>query len=119
MSVNPEDIHEAAKKAVQATDYLDVLYRIGPIIAIGGIVAMITHLHQIVEQKTWLRRIFTALSVVGVGCVAGGIVVLALPLFWPNPSAEVDILASAVAGSAGQKGFDVIMEKIFHRVTVE
>lgn len=111
------DTSETTRITREAADYLTILIRIGPIIAVGGVVAVITHIHQIIEQSTVLKKILTGLSVLGVGCVSGGVVVLALPLLWGNPTPEMDILAAAIAGSAGQKGFDLIAKRFLGQLS--
>lgn len=106
---SPKDI--ASVKA--ASDYVEILIRIVPVMCVGGTVAVITQLRHIAEQRTWARRTLMCLSVLGVGCVSGGLAVLGLSLFLPTPTVEFDIVAAAVAGSAGQKTFDIYGYKIF------
>lgn len=93
--------------------YLDVLWRIAPILAIGGLTAIVTHLNTIAQEQSSVRKFMAAVSVVGVGCAAGGCAVLGLSLFTNIHSAELDIVAGAVAGASGQKIFDIYATRIF------
>lgn len=109
-SVDPNDLMNATRTA---TEYWEALCRIIPISIVGGFVSVVTHLNKIAAEKTWLRRIFVCLSVIGIGCVAGGVAVLGITLFLPAPTPELEILAGALAGAAGQKTFDVYWIRIF------
>lgn len=109
LPIDPEEVNNART----AADYIERLIQILPVMGVGGVVAVLTQGHRIFLQRTWPRRIFMCLSVVGVGFVSGGIAVLGLSLFLPAPTVEFDILAAAVAGSAGQKTFDIYSRKLF------
>lgn len=110
---NIPDPNELDAVARAASDYWEVLYRIVPIIVVGGAVAMVVNIIRIACERTWARRALAAVSVVCVGCVSAGAATLGLKLFMPSLSPEIELLAGAIAGSSGQKIFDIYAQKLF------
>ncbi len=96
-----------------ASDYWDILSRIVPIAVVGGVVAMVVNILRIAYERTWMRRLLALVSVVSVGCVSAGAAALGLKLFLLTPTPEVELLAGAIAGSSGQKIFDIYARKLF------
>lgn len=114
---NPAELEQIARTA---QDYWDVLSRIAPIAIVGGVVAMVVNLLRIAHERTWMRRLLATLSVVSVGCVSAGVAALGLQFFLQAPTPEVELLAGAIAGSSGQKIFDIYARKLFglrHRIS--
>lgn len=108
--IGPDDMTRATRTAC---DYMTVLKHILPVMGVGGFVAFVMHLRQLTYAHTWARRIALCASIIGVGCVSGGVAVLGLSLFLPSPTVEFDLVAAAVAGSAGQKTFDIYGRRLF------
>jgi hypothetical protein len=96
-----------------AAVYWEVLYRLIPIALVGGFVAMIINFKSVMSAPTWARRLGLCVYVAAVGCIAAGVAALGLSLFVSGPSQELQILAGALAGSSGQKIFDVYARRIF------
>jgi hypothetical protein len=96
-----------------AAVYWDILYRLIPIALVGGGVAMTINMQRVMSAPTWARRLGMCLYVAAVGCVAAGVAALGLSLFLRAPSQEMQILAGALAGSSGQKIFDIYSRKLF------
>lgn len=107
---SPNDLDAIVRTA---SDYWEVLYRIVPIAVVGGVVAMIVNIIRIAHERTWARRALATVSVVCVGCVSAAAAALGLKLFLPNPTPEIELLAGAIAGSSGQKIFDIYARKLF------
>lgn len=106
----PDEVGQVSKSASQ---YWDVLARIVPITVVGGGVAVVVNLMSIAHERTWLRRLLSTVSVLSVGCVAAGVAALGLRLFMPAATPEIELLAGALAGSSGQKIFDIYARKLF------
>lgn len=95
--------------------YWEILYNSIPLSIVGGLTAMIMNLNNIMSESSWLKRIAGAVCVVLVGGVAAGVAALGLGLFIASPKPEIQIVASAIAGSTGQRLFDIYGHKIFGR----
>lgn len=96
-----------------AETYWQLFNNLLPIAIAGGFSAMAVNLLRIAHEKTWVSRIIMLFSVIAVGCVAACIGALGISLFVPNPSAEVELLVGALAGSSGQKIFDIYTTRLF------
>lgn len=81
--------------------------------------ALVSNLSRIAKERVWARRIFMCLSVVSVGCMGAGVAALGLTMFITDPSVEMELLAGAIAGSSGQKIFDIYSRRLFGRKTRE
>lgn len=96
-----------------AAVYWDTLARLTPLALFGGVVAMILNLMRAVRCRKWLCRIILCLYVFCVGCISAMVAALGISLFVPRPTPEIELLAAAVAGSSGQKIFDIYAWRIF------
>ncbi len=124
MSKPPDVIDiEAARTA---SDYWDVLARIVPIAFVGGIVAVCVNLLRIMHEHTILRKLCTFIAVISIGCVSAGVAALGIELFVQTATPEIELLFGAIAGSSGQRIFDMYAKRLFgvhhfsgHRENVE
>lgn len=96
-----------------ACDYWVVLARITPVAIVGGFVAFVTNLLRIAHEPSWVGRVLTFISVVSIGCVAAAASALGIELFLIEPSVEIELLVASIAGSSGQKIFDIYAGKLF------
>lgn len=103
----------------EASVYWGILKNLLPLTLVGGVTAMATNFSRILKKYTWGERVLTSVSVVGVGCVAAGVATLGLSLFLKQPTPELQIVASSVAGATGQKIFDVYAARILGRLYTE
>ncbi|MDR2051133.1 MAG: hypothetical protein LBQ63_05105 [Deltaproteobacteria bacterium] len=96
-----------------ASIYWEVLHRLIPIAMVGGFVAMTINFRTILRAPTWARRLGLCVYVAAVGFIGAGVAALGLSLFIQSPSQETQILVAALAGSSGQKIFDIYARRIF------
>jgi hypothetical protein len=114
-----EQLKATGNTISEASVYWDILKNLLPLTLVGGVTAMATNFSRILKKYTWGERILTSVSVVGVGCVAAGVATLGLSLFLKQPTPELQIVASSVAGATGQKIFDVYGSRILGRFYTE
>lgn len=98
-----------------AQEYWTLFNNLLPIAVAGGFSAMAVNLLRIAHERTWVSRLIMLFSVIAVGCVAACIGALGISLFVPAPSAEIELLVGALAGSSGQKIFDIYTTRLFGR----
>lgn len=115
MQIGPEEVKATTGAISDADVYWRILARLLPIVFVGGLVAMIVNLTTILHERTWARRLCTCLTCIAVGCVAAGVAALGLSLFIARPSPELELVSAAVAGSGGQKIFDIYGQRLFGR----
>lgn len=113
MLLDPEEAKKTVSLLSDASTYWKILANLIPLSLVGGVVAMALNLSTILQERTWLRRILGCVCVVAVGCVSAGVAALGLSLFITRPSPELQIVSSAVAGSMGQRVFDIYGRRIF------
>lgn len=111
--LNADQAKIAADAARTAADYWTVIYRVVPLVLVGGFVSFVINLLKITHEPTWRGRLLLLASVISVGCVAAGVSALGLQLFMSNPTVEIELLAASIAGSSGQKVFDIYSKKLF------
>ena len=111
--MDPETDKAIAESAKTAADYWTVLHRIYPLMVVGGIVGLITNFMRIAHERSWRGKIFTFITVISVGFIAAGTTALGLELFIVSPTLEIELLCASVAGSTGQKMFDLYARRIF------
>lgn len=115
MALGPEELKTTTRALSDADVYWQILRNVLPLSIVGGVVAMTVNLAKIFREKTWCRRLLSCLCVVSVGCVSAGVAGLGLGLFVHQVSPELQIVSSAIAGSWGQRVFDVYGRKLFGR----
>lgn len=114
-----EQLKATGNTISEASVYWGILKNLLPLTLVGGVTAMATNFSRILKKYTWGERLLTSVSVVGVGCVAAGVATLGLSLFLKQPTPELQIVASSVAGATGQKIFDVYGSKLLGRFYTE
>lgn len=114
-----EQLKATGNTISEASVYWGILKNLLPLTLVGGVTAMATNFSRILKKYTWGERVLTSVSVVGVGCVAAGVATLGLSLFLKQPTPELQIVASSVAGATGQKIFDVYGSKLLGRFYTE
>lgn len=114
-----EQLKATGNTISEASVYWGILKNLLPLALVGGVTAMVTNFSHILKKYTWGERILISVSVVGVGCVAAGAAALGLSLFLKQPTPELQIVASSVAGATGQKIFDVYGSRILGRFYTE
>lgn len=97
-----------------AVPYWDILYRLVPILLVGGVVSVGTNFSDIIiHEKSIYKRIMQFVPTFLVGCTAAGISVLGLSLFVTRPTPELELLSAAVAGIGGRKVIDIYVYRLF------
>jgi hypothetical protein len=96
----------------EATDYLYVLQALIPPVIIGAIVAIITGAKKLHKLPTRKRIIMDICLTALVGASAALMAVCIAPLLADNISSKVEIGIAALAGSFGQKAFDLMKDKL-------
>lgn len=103
----------------QAGEYVGVFWRTFPLVIIGGLMALALNFSKVMEMRPWIAKLYTLISVVVVGGAAAFVAVLCIPLFpewfWVAvpKTPESDMVIAAIAGSCGQKVFDVLAWRLF------
>jgi hypothetical protein len=96
----------------EAGEYWRALYNLLPVFVVGVMVAMTTNLRKIYALPSW-QRIIAELILAGmIGGVAAMAAVALLPLVWDGTNPSVEIAIAALAGSYGQKTFDLLTKRI-------
>lgn len=96
----------------EASEYWAAAYNLLPVAIIGGLVAMATNLRKIYAMQGYKRRL-AELGLTGlVGGLAAAMAVAILPLVFDGPSTNMEIAIAALAGSYGQKTFDMLTDKV-------
>lgn len=114
-----EQLKTTGNTISEASVYWGILKNLLPLTLVGGVTAMATNFSRILKKYTWGERLLNSVSVVGVGCVAAGVATLGLSLFLKQPTPELQIVASSVAGATGQKIFDAYGSKLLGRFYTE
>lgn len=84
------------------------LLNLWPLIMIGGVMAVITNLRKLSELPTGKRVLIELFITVAIGMGAALVAVGVLPLFFENINPKVEIGVAGLAGSIGQKSFDML-----------
>jgi thiosulfate reductase cytochrome b subunit len=105
MDMNPESQRQAGQ-------YWAVLSGLLPVFIIGGLVAMTTNLRKIYTLPSKQRMAVELIMTGMIGGVAALVAVALLPLMWDGSTPTMEIAIAALAGSYGQKTFDLLRLKL-------
>jgi hypothetical protein len=95
-----------------ASQYWAVLSGLLPVFIIGGLVAMITNLRKVHALPSKQRMAVELVMTGMIGGVAALVAVACLPLMWDGSTPTMEIAIAALAGSYGQKTFDLLRIKL-------
>lgn len=99
----------------EAGTYWLELLGLWPLIIIGGIMAVITNLRKLSEMPSKKRIPIELFITFVIGAGAALVAVGILPLVFGDISPKIEIGVAGLAGSFGQKSFDLIVKRLLGR----
>ena len=95
-----------------ASEYWSTLAGLLPLAIIGAIVALITSARKLYEMPTKKRIATELLLTLCVGAAAALVAVGVVPLICGNIDPKIEIGIAGLAGSFGQKSFDIVLGRL-------
>jgi hypothetical protein len=97
-----------------SADYISIIRRLGPLMLVGGVMALILHSSEIMNRRPWFKVVSAIIQIFTLGAAAAFVSALMIPYIpYLSDNPETHLMVAAMAGVSGQKTFDFIQAKIF------
>lgn len=97
-----------------SADYISIIRRLGPLMLVGGVMALILHSSDIMNRRPWFKVVSAIIQIFTLGAAAAFVSALMIPYIpYLSDNPETHLMVAAMAGVSGQKTFDFIQAKIF------
>ena len=97
-----------------SADYISIIRRLGPLMLVGGVMALILHSSEIMNRRPWFKVVSAIIQIFTLGAAAAFVSALMIPYIpYLSDNPETHLMVAAMAGVSGQKKFYFIQTKIF------